>query len=127
MAKREIRFEQIHEEGYEELVASTFRSEFVPNAANPVDIYVGGPCPRCEHATAFRYTIMIIKGIDQVDEAMAEGLWRTAQEQGHEMPSEWSFTAYCHCDVPHPNAGENVRGCGGYWGMTVARERKEAK
>jgi hypothetical protein len=118
-ADTQLDYQEIHEEGYEDTVARTFAAEFVPSVANPSEIYVAGPCPRCEQAMTYNHAVLIIRGIDEVDEAAAEALWRALREQGRDMPTEWSFTAFCTCGVKHPNAPDGAPGCGAYWGMTV--------
>lgn len=121
----ELDYAEIHETGYEDLAAKTFVAQFVPNSDSPSDIYVSGPCPRCTQPMTFRHPVLIVRGIDRVEDATAAGLWDLVRQQGGDVPTEWSFTAYCHCRVKHPKAPEDATGCGAFWGMTVTRPPEE--
>ena len=116
-----VGYEEIHEDGYEELVAKSFSSEFVPSADSPSDVYVAGPCPRCRQPMTFRYPILIFRGVEEASDVAAEALWQVMRERGAPVPTGWSFTAYCMCKAKHPNAPDDASGCGAFWGMTVNR------
>lgn len=116
-----VDYEEIHEVGYEDLVAKSFNAEFVPNANSPSDVYVAGPCPRCRQAMTFRYPILIFRGAEEASGAAADAMWQTLRDRGIPLPTGWSFTAYCMCKEKHPDAPDSATGCGAYWGMTVNR------
>lgn len=75
----------------------------------------------------YRHPILVVRGIEALDEETAQGMWDLVRRRGDDLPTEWSFTAICYCQTKHAKAPEDASGCGAYWGMAVVRPVKEAK
>jgi hypothetical protein len=117
----DVGYAEEHPRGSEAKAAATFAVEFVPTTRAPAEIVVRGPCPRCAHPMTHPQPLLIVEGIEAIDEATASGMWDVAERQGHPIPETWDFTVICGCHVTHANAPEGAAGCGGFWNMRATR------
>ena len=116
MAARD--YDVITDPSYPTKAAATFTVEFVPSDEAPVRIVLGGPCPRCEEQMVQVHPLFIVKGVEEIDEATAVGLWELA---GTDVPDQWDIPMSCACGEAHATRPEGAIGCGAYWGLTVER------
>jgi hypothetical protein len=92
----------------------------VPTEARPHTVEFTGNCPRCDHPTESRTTLVTIAGALRMNADQRQKLMDRLDDLGVDLSTgDETFDLICDCSEHHGGHPENVRGCGARFRVRV--------
>ncbi|HEX5407111.1 MAG TPA: hypothetical protein VFX16_32950 [Pseudonocardiaceae bacterium] len=112
-------YERKSDPAHNAVATDTSRVRILPDERDPEEIVIEGPCPRCRHDMAYREPVVSYRDVNWAP--IRDLLFDKVMRELAAAERKRDVTVFCRCGQYHPDSprGEEWRGCGAFWKLTV--------